>query len=104
MRAGHVTAVHSARSVTPALGCALQTRLEQATQGKPWSPLKAAPKKGTQRPPTTARRSVFPTGRPSLPGDRAGVFQQSILLHTGSDHGAVAGSGACTDECEPGNA
>lgn len=58
------------------------------------------PKDGNTTTLTTAHCSAFPAGQPSLPRDRAGVFQQSILLHTHSDHRAVAGSGACPGECE----
>lgn len=38
MWAGHVTTPHSARSAPLAVGCALQIRLEQTPQRKPWSP------------------------------------------------------------------
>lgn len=58
------------------------------------------PKDGNTTTLTTAHCSAFPAGQPSLPRDRAGVFQQSILLHTHRDHRAVAGSGACPGECE----
>lgn len=99
---GRVTTMHSTCSCNPGLCSANKAGADNpesalvSAEGSPQR--RGTPVPSQEHAALHVLQGVCPTGRPSLPGDRDGVFQQSTLLHTGDDHGAMAGSGACTEE------